>query len=89
MVTSGELGEHGGRRPMVAGGLRKTSFMAMLQFSTGGAVIENLQESVLVRWAYLILLFNHNTVEIILGKYCLHSALISKQVLLWPRSLNL
>lgn len=53
------------------------------------AVIDNLGGSVLVRCGCLILLLNQNTVEIILGKYCLHPTLTSQQVVLWCRSASL
>lgn len=43
-------------------------------------VIDNLQGSWLMRWGRFILLVNENTVEMIVGKYCLHLALISKRV---------
>lgn len=52
-------------------------------------VIDNLQGSWLTRWGRFMLLVNENTVEMIVGKHCLHLALISKRVVPWCRSVNL
>lgn len=41
------------------------------------AVIDNLQEGVMMKWSFLILLFSQNTVQIVSGNYCLHPTLIS------------
>ena len=55
------------------------SVAVLPQIST---VIDNLWGSVLVRWSCLISLLNQNTVEIVLGKYCLHPTSTGKQVVL-------